>query len=413
MSNIFTGLKVIDCATYIAAPAAATALADFGADVIKIERPPHGDPYRYLSLVPGMAISEHQYCWILESRLKRSVALDLNQESAREALYALVRQADVFITNYQPQLQRKFRLDYETLRELNPKLIFAQVTGYGETGPDAETPGFDASAFWARSGLMSSMHNAGDDPVQSPAGFGDHPTSMALYGAIVTALYRRTQTGEGMKVSTALLANGVWSNSCQVQAALLGAKRRDRWARTNAINPLVNHYVTSDGKRMLLVLLTPTRDWVNLCKAIGEPDLVSDPRFDSVELRSRNAKDLVAILDAAIGSQPLEVWRSRFAAGDLVWGLVPTVDEVINDPQLEALGALDVIQNFPGGPRKTVSNPMKLHGVDKMPPTYAPGIGEHTVEVLRAAGVAEGEITAMLGSGAAVQEIRKKSGGHD
>jgi crotonobetainyl-CoA:carnitine CoA-transferase CaiB-like acyl-CoA transferase len=403
MSNIFTGLNVIDCATYIAAPAAATALADFGADVIKIERPPYGDPYRYLSLVPGMAVSEYPYCWILESRLKRSVALDLNQAPAREALYRLVRDADVFITNYQPQLLRKFQIEYPTLQQMNPRLVFAQVTGYGETGADAETPGFDASAYWARSGLMGIMHNAGADPVQSPAGFGDHPASMALYGAIVTALYQRTQTGKGMKVSTALLANGVWANSCQVQGALLGAQRRERWARTNAVNPLVNHYVTSDGKRLLLVLLTPTRDWVNLCHAIGQPGLAQDPRFDSVELRSRNTEELIAILDHAIGGRPLEEWRQRFAAGDLVWGLVPTLDEVAQDPQLEALGALDVIEDFPGGPRKTVSNPINLHGVDKVRPTYAPGIGQHTVEVLRAAGMPQSEIDAMLATGAAVQ----------
>ena len=404
MSNIFSGLKVIDCATYIAAPAAATALADFGADVIKIERPPHGDPYRYLSQVPGMAVSEHQYCWILESRLKRSVALDLNQESARQALYKLIEEADVFITNYQPQLQRKFGLEYETLRGLNPRLIFGQVTGYGETGPDAETPGYDASAYWARSGLMGIMHGAGADPVQSPAGFGDHPTSMALYGAIVTALYRRTQTGEGMKVSTALIANGVWSNSCQMQAALLGAKRPERWARKNAINPLVNHYVSSDGQRMLLVLLTPTRDWANLCHAIRQSDLVYDPRFATVDLRSKNTAELVAILDEAIGAHPLEEWRKRFGEGDLVWGLVPTLGEVAEDPQLDANDTFDVIEDFPGGPQKTVANPMKLHGVDKVRPTYAPDIGQHTIEILGESGMPQDQIDALLNSGAAVQK---------
>jgi len=403
MSNIFTGLKVIDCATYIAGPAAATALADFGAEVIKIERPPHGDPYRYITLMPGMAVSEHFYCWILENRLKRSIALDFAKEGAREVLYKLVKEADVFITNYQPQLLRKFGLEYETLRALNPRLIFAQVTGYGETGPDAETPGYDASAYWARSGLMGIIHNAGSDPAQSPCGFGDHPTSMALYGAIVTALYQRQITGEGMKVSTALIANGAWSNSCQIQGALLGAKRPARWSRSNNINPLVNHYVTSDGKRMLFVFLVQPRDFNNLCEAIGQPEVASDARFATPALRTKNSEALVAIIDNAIGGQPLEEWRKRFAPRDLIWGQVPDLDEVAFDPQLEAAGVIDTIEDFPGGPQKTVSNPMVLEGVHKETPTFAPGIGQHTQEILTQAGISEDEISRILASGAAVQ----------
>ena len=409
MPNIFAGLKVIDCATYIAAPAAATALADFGAEVIKIERPPYGDPYRYITQVPGMAVSEHAYCWILENHSKRSLALDLGKPSALEVLYKLIRGADVFITNYQPQLLRKFGLEYETLDALNPKLIFASVTGYGETGADAETPGYDASAYWARSGLMGIVHNSNADPVSSPCGFGDHPTSMALYGAIVTALYQRTQTGKGMKVSTALIANGAWSNACQIQGALLGAKRPKRWSRHNSINPLVNHYLTADGKRMLFVFLVPGRDWISLCDAIGQPELALDPRFTTFPLRTENSEALVAILDNAIGGQPLEEWRKRFAVRDLIWGLVPDLDEAAFDPQLEDAGAIETIADFPGGPRKTVTNPMSIAGVRKEPPRYAPGIGQHTREILEQAGYSGEEIERLLNSGAAVQEKAAES----
>ena len=278
------------------------------------------------------------------------------------------------------------------------------MTGYGETGVDAETPGYDASAYWARSGLMNTIHNAGADPTQSPCGFGDHPTSMALYGAIVTALYQRLKTGEGMKVSTALIANGVWSNSCQVQASLLGAKRPPRWARENSINPLVNHYLTADGKRMLFVFLVPGRDWVNLCDAIGHPELADDPRFNTFPFRTQNSRELVAIIDKAVGSQPLAEWRARFAARDLIWGLVPDVDEVAADPQLVDAGVIDTIVDFPGGPQKTVSNPMSLHGIRKEPPRFAPGIGQHTSEILTQAGYSYSEIEQLLSSHAVVQQ---------
>src|SRR5438552_7749675 len=192
-----SGIRVIDCGTYIAGPAAAVVMSDFGAEVIKIERPPYGDPYRYLSLVPGMPISPLHYCWILDGRNKKSVALDLNDESAREALLKLVASADVFITNYQRPLVVKFRLAYEDLTPVNDRLIYAYLTGYGETGEESEKPGYDLTAYWARSGLMSTMHNANAEPSQSPAGVGDHPTSMTLFGGIMLGRHRRAITGPG------------------------------------------------------------------------------------------------------------------------------------------------------------------------------------------------------------------------
>ena len=224
MAGILSGLRVIECSTYIAGPAAATILSDFGADVIKIERPPYGDPYRYLGQVAGMPVSDQNYCWILDDRNKRSVALDLNDAESRQALVKLIAAADIFITNYQPQLLRKFKLEYADLAAMNPRLIYASITGYGENGDDAEKPGYDATAYWARSGLMFGMHNGDAEPVQSPAGFGDHPTSVTLFAGVVLALYRRQLTGAGSKVSTSLMANGAWANGCAIQAALCGAE---------------------------------------------------------------------------------------------------------------------------------------------------------------------------------------------
>src|SRR5262249_8098388 len=272
MPHILSGLRVIDCGTYIAGPAAATILSDFGADVIKVERPPFGDPYRQLYRLPGMPVSQVDYCSLLDSRNKRSLALDLSDPFGREALLKLVATADVFITNSQPQLVTKFRLGYAELQAVNPRLIYAQVTGYGENGPEAEKPGYDMTAYWARSGLMGLMHNADAEPARSVCGFGDHPTSSALFGAIMLGLYQRDRTGNGCKVSTSLMANGAWSNSCQIQAAFCNAEPPPKTTRRASTNPLVNHYVARDGERFILCCLDTVKDWPRLCKAMGRPN---------------------------------------------------------------------------------------------------------------------------------------------
>src|SRR5579885_690127 len=359
--GILSGLRVIDCSTYIAGPAAAVILSDFGADVIKIERPPHGDPYRYLVQVPGMPVSDQNYCWILDDRNKRSVALNLADPEAREALMKLVRRADIFITNYQPQLQRKFKLEYPDLSAINSRLIYASVTGYGEIGDDAEKPGYDATAYWGRSGLMYSMHNGDAEPVQSPAGFGDHPTSMTLFAGIMLALYRRQLTGEGSRVTTSLMANGTWSNSCLVQAALVGAEFPIRRTRKTALNPLVNHYVTRDGQRIFFCLLDAPRDWPNLCKALGFPELIEDPRFSTTAARSENSAELIARIDEALAQCDLVHWARLLKEYDLIWGPVPLPKDIPRDPQFEQNYVFAEIE--PG--LKTVENPIRVEGIEK------------------------------------------------
>jgi formyl-CoA transferase len=395
--GILSGLRVIDCSTYIAGPAAAVILSDFGADVIKIERPPHGDPYRYLVQVPGMPVSDQNYCWILDSRNKRSVALNLNDPEARDVLLKLVRAADIFITNYQPQLQRKFKLEYADLSAINSRLIYASVTGYGESGADAEKPGYDATAYWGRSGLMYSMHNGDAEPVQSPAGFGDHPTSMSLFAGIMLALYRRQLTGEGSRVTTSLMANGAWSHSCAIQAALCGAQFMPKWTRKNAINPLVNHYLTRDGHRIFFCLLDPPRDWPNLCRALGFPELIDDPRFNTTVGRRENSASLIERMDAAFAQCDVSHWARVLQEYDLIWGPVEPPWDVAHDPQFELNHVFAEIA--PG--LKTVQNPIRVEGLEKQPPRMAPGIGQHTREVLHELGYAEAEIAKMIERGAA------------
>jgi len=358
-------------------------LSDFGADVIKIERPPYGDPYRYLSLVPGMPVSPLLYCWILDGRNKKSVALDLSDDGARQALLAIVGKADVFITNYPGPLLEKFRVGYPDLAPHNPRLIYAHLTGYGETGDDSNQPGYDLTAYWARSGLMQAMHNADAEPAQSPAGFGDHPTAMALFGGIMLGLYRREITGQGMNITTSLMANGAWSNACGIQAALVGAEFVPKWTRSTTVNPIVNHYVTRDRERFITCCLDPKKDWPNLCRALGHPELIDDPRFRTPELRRANGPELVAIIDASVGAKDMPV---------------PGTQQAARDPQMVANGVFAEIE--PG--LRTVANPLTIAGVEKVKPRMAPGVGEHTKEVLMSVGLSEAAVHDLIKRGAAM-----------
>ena len=396
--GILAGIRVVDCGTYIAGPAAAVVLSDFGADVIKIERPPYGDPYRYLSLVPGMPVSPLFYCWILDGRNKRSVALNLGDDAAREALLAIVRTADVFITNYQGPLLEKFRLRYEDLEPHNSRLIYAHLTGYGETGADSEQPGYDLTAYWARSGLMQAMHNADAEPAQSPAGFGDHPTAMAVFGGIMLGLYRRQITGQGMNLTTSLMANGAWSNACGIQAALVGAEFVPKWTRPTTVNPIVNHYVTRDKERFLTCCLDPKKDWPSLCRALDHPELIDDPRFRTPDLRRANGPELVAIIDAVVGAKTMAEWKEILRVNGVIWGPVPSTQQAARDPQMEANGVFAEIE--PG--LRTVANPLTIEGVEKVKPRMAPKVGEHTMEVLKSVGVTEEAVRNLMERGAAM-----------
>lgn len=395
--GILSGIHVLDLATYIAAPAAATVMSDFGAEVIKVERPPYGDPYRYLHLVPGMPVSEEQYCWILEARNKQSLGMNLTHPNAADVLERLVRWADVLITNFQPLQLEKFRLRYEDVVPWNERLIYAQVTGYGETGEERDSPGFDSTAYWARSGLMGIMHVAGADPVQSPAGFGDHPTSMSVFGAIMMGLYSRERTGKGCKVSTSLLANGAWSNSCQLQATFVGAEWPVRRTRVHPNNPLVNHYLSRDGHRFMLCMLEPERDWIRLCCAFEWTELKHDARYRTPQGRRENAKELVALIDAAAAKRDLQELAELFAAHGVVWARVPVMKEVAADSQMQAIG---VFEKIAGTDWNTVMSPIEMQGEPKTKPRLAPKVGQHSVSVLQLLGYEEETIQRLLSSGA-------------
>ena len=396
--GIFAGLKVIDCASFIAAPAAATVLSDFGAEVIKIEPPGRGDPYRALPQVAGNPSSPHNYVWILESRNKKSIALDLTKADAREVLYRLVAGADVFITNYPPPVRRRLGVTYDDIAPLNPRLIYASFTGYGEVGEEAHRPGFDSNAYWARSGLMDVVRShAGAPPARSVPGMGDHPSAIALYAAIVTALLRRERTGKGAHVGSSLMANGAWANGVFIQAQLCGATFYPRQPRENALNALTNHYLCRDQRWLMLSLLDQERQWPLLAACIGREELVHDPRFATAAARQAHARDLIAILDAVFAAKDLAIWRSVLDTNDLITGAVATLEDIPGDKQMLAN---DVLVPFGNEGMLTVSSPFWITEADKATPRHAPAIGEHSDEILRAAGYAEADIARLRASGA-------------
>src|SRR5438876_7019523 len=395
--NIFSGLKVVDLASFIAGPGAAVILSDFGADVIKVE-PPAGDTWRIGYKIPPQPRAKDNYPWHLNNRNKRGLALDLKSADAEKILERLVKWADVLIVNTPHPARKKLKLTYEDVVRWNPRLIYADITGYGDKGPDADLPGFDITAYWARSGLLSLTRDAGAPPTLPVAGSGDHATAVGLFSAIVMGLYRRERTGKGSYVTTSLLAEGVWAAGVMNAAALCDAKFFPLHDRQKPPNATMNVYRTSDDNWFVLVL-TPDR-WPALATGIGRPDLLSDARFTDAVKQAANAAQLTEILDAVFGSQPMAHWREVFDHAHITYGVVRAQSEAINDPQLRAYDIVVRLEGAGGNLQFTISSPMQVHDVAKVPAKRAPEIGEHNEEILTQLGFDAKEIDGLRASGA-------------
>jgi formyl-CoA transferase len=400
VDTVFSGLKVVDLASFIAGPAAATVLSDFGAEVIKVEPPGFGDPYRIFPRTPPNPSCEINYAWQLTNRNKRGIALDLKNPAAREVLEALVKWADVFVTNYPPRVRKSLRLTYEDIAPLNKRLIYADITGYGDSGPEADEPGYDITAYWARSGLMGLIRDAGGDPTLAVPGIGDHATAISLYSAIVTGLYQREKTGKGARVTTSLIAEGAWAAATWIEGALNNAKFFGLHDRKNPPNALFNPYPTSDGRWLLLVVVQQDRDWPALANAIGKPELLSDTRFADGKSRSANAAALAAVLDQVFSSKLLSHWKEVFEKTRITVGVVQNLDEVVRDEQMLANKIIVPVQGT-NKPVSTVNSPMQVIGAEKVVPHRAPDVGEHTKEVLLELGFSEEKVEALRENGTA------------
>ena len=398
MSNIFDGLRVIDCSSFIAAPVAATVLSDFGADVIKVEPPGAGDAGRNVSRLPGNPKTDQSYGWLLDNRNKRGIAIDLARPDGQAVLHRLAARADVFVTNYPLAVRKKLGLGYETLSRLNERLVYASFTGYGERGAEAAKPGFDMTAYWARSGLMDGCRpDAGLPPARALTGMGDHPSGMSLFGAIMVGLYRRERTGRGSQVGSSLIANGFWANSFNVQAALCDATFYPRPPREQLFNALTAYYRCRDGKWLILTILNEERHWPVLARCLDREALLDDPRFAKQADRFKHSKELIAELDAAFAARDRAEWRQVLNAAGLVFEIVATAQDTAADQQAIDAGVLVPFEN---DTLRTVDTPLFVDGVPKVVPRKAPHVGQHTDEILREAGYGDGEIESLRASAA-------------
>ncbi|MDE0442708.1 MAG: CoA transferase [Gammaproteobacteria bacterium] len=394
-------IKVLDIGSYVAGPAAATVMSDFGADVVKVE-PLDGDPYR--TLLGGVLAEYPNFFWDQDSRNKRSLSIDFTTDAGRDAIDRLIRRSDVVITNYRPELLARLKLTYEDVRALNEPVIYGQVNSFGLDGPDANRTGFDATGWWARSGLMDAVRRPGVAPAVSTPGMGDHPTSMSLFGGIMAALYRRQSTGEGAHVHTSLLANGAWSHCMMIQGALIGFDLSDQRSPEDVARaPLATMYQTSDDRTILLSILNPDKEWPKFAAVLGHEEWIDDPRFVDRIARYEHREELYELLLASFASDTADNWRGRLDAAGVTYSVAQTMSEVINDEQMYVNDVLTEVEPGDHFYAYTVNSPFWMSGAEKRTPRLAPGIGEHTTEVLVELGFGNAEIETMLADGIARQ----------
>lgn len=396
---LLKGLKVVDFSAYIAGPGAAGILCDWGADVIKVERP-EGDNMRHIFADLANDLGANP-TFEFDNRGKRGVVLDITKPAARDALAKLAAEADVFLTNVRPVSLRRYGLDDKTLRAANPRLVYTVITGYGLEGPDAHLPGFDVTAFWARSGIGYMTAPKGAEPFMRTSGMGDHTTSLATVSAILAALYERERTGEGRMVQTSLLASGVYLMGSDMAVQLKMGRLASIRSRDNPINAIANHYRSSDGRWFVHNPRGSGGGWEKFVAAAGRPDLAQDERFASGKARRQNARELAVELDAAFGALPFEEIARRLDAADLVWAPFQTPGDVAADPQADAAGCFVPVEDGKGGTHRSPAPPAVFPGLEQKARPPAPRLGEHTRDVLAELGYGAGEIEAMFESGAA------------
>tara|TARA_B100001173_G_scaffold311227_1_gene327912 strand:+ start:599 stop:1861 length:1263 start_codon:yes stop_codon:yes gene_type:complete len=390
---LLEGIKVIDAASFIAGPSAATIMSDYGAEVIKIE-PQYGDSLRNLIVNGRMPEGKENYCWELTSRNKKSISLNLKDNEAHRILVDLIKDADVFITNMPFPVRKKLKITSQDIRPHNNKIIYASLTGYGEVGPDADRTAYDSMAWWARSGLMDYVRPSDNSPVAwSTPGMGDHPTGMALYGAIMTALYKREKTGEGSEVSTSLMANGAWANGVFIQAALMDVEFLDR-PEPLPRHPFYDFYSTKDHREFALGMINSRIEWPKLIEVLNREDWKERELFD-FENPFENADILRSELAKEFTDRTLSEVNEILTNSGVTFGVLGKTTDHREDAQFLETETLVPLEHESFDDLLTINSPFHIEGEKKVDFLRAPNIGEHTKQVLKDMGFEDLELDSL------------------
>ncbi|MEL7547216.1 MAG: CaiB/BaiF CoA-transferase family protein [Pseudomonadota bacterium] len=400
--GMLDGLKVIEYATYMAAPGAGSILSDWGADVIKIE-PPGGDPIRKFFATIGTDIQDNPV-FDFDNRGKKSMLLDTSTEDGQDILRQLASDADVLLTNVRPGGLARSGLDYESLSKTNPKLVYCSLTGFGLEGPDADKPGFDVASFWSRAGVASITIPKGQDPFAIRTAFGDHTTSMAAAAGICAALVKAQRTGKGQLVEASLLRAALFALGSDFAIQLFFGRIGSTKSRHEQIQPLMNFFKTKDGSWFNIVSRQGNVDWAPICRAAGREDLIDDERFTTAKGRRKHSAELVELLDEAFGQYTKADVAKRLDDNTLAWAPVQTLAEVAADPQVMAAGGITNVPSAAGDGTsfQSPASPIRFPGAADGPRGPSPKPGEHSRDVLTSLGLSAEKIDTLFQSGVVI-----------
>jgi crotonobetainyl-CoA:carnitine CoA-transferase CaiB-like acyl-CoA transferase len=396
MAYLFEDLTVIDAASFVAGPGAATIFADFGAQVIKVEAPA-GDAYR---LLHGRYRTD--YNWALTSRNKRDIAIDLYKEEGRAIMHRLVDSADVLILNFREDQLQQFELTVDELKKRNPRLVIAQLTAFGTQGPDGERRGYDTTAWWARTGITDLLKPHQQAPTVPLGGVGDHASAMTLFAGIMMALYQRDRTGLGDYVETSLVANGCWSNGMHLQGAIAGFDLSEKLDEKGYRSPFSMIYQTKENRFLVLVIPNPEKDWPGLARCLGHPEWIEDERFTTLRSLMHHRDKVKEMIASAFLTMTVAQACRALDTENLTYSIVEKLADVIKDAQLVENGVIVETGSDDPDFKWTVANPIQMQGAAKVPPQDPPVIGQDTVNILRDIGYSNAAISAFAENGSIV-----------